>query len=647
VHVRYESTLEKCFPHIDDIQRIGSFHIFLRIERVEMSADSADNMFLINTEGCTIPNLNPYDPLIKTHLNNGEVLKCAVQEDRVYSANGTIFINWEVVKISLPTLTYCKYDVIWRPPYEAKNHNFYTFVNESAQFVSNISVTDEFIRVRCFNEHNTAIYTNVFSFVPTKTNVEERCAEGVKKYSKNKTKIEELSILILGVDSVSRSNMIRYMPETRKYLLQNMSAFELNGYNKVADNTFINIVPMTTGKFVKELPWTQDIKNVTFDKYDFIWKKYSQHGYRTLYCEDAPGIQIFDYLKAGFSKFPADYFNRPFSRAAEDISDLWNSGHQCIHARPETGIMLDYLKQFLYKFKSLIYFAFTFLTRLTHDYLAATRKADAIYLKIFEDISRDATLNKTVLFFLSDHGIRFGAIRQTSVGKLEERLPFMFRIFHDWFLKKYPNIHWNLQVNSKRLTTPSDIHRTLLNLFDFEPDTLTSMNPIERGLNLLNEVPTSRTCEDAGILPHWCTCSQQKVLSNTNESVIDISKQFVGKINEKLTNLSQCENLSLSEVKYASRLVTSDKVLSFKRKLSDVNNLLVEYGKRVNTYVDYQLTIQTRPGGALFEGTLRFDEETNHVQMMGDISRINRYGTQSHCIDTTNVKKFCYCKKQR
>jgi hypothetical protein len=52
---------------------------------------------------------------------------------------------------------------------------------------------------------------------------------------------------------------------------------------------------------------------------------------------------MFDYLKAGFSKFPADYFNRPFSLAAEDISDLWNSGHQCIHARPEADIMLDCL----------------------------------------------------------------------------------------------------------------------------------------------------------------------------------------------------------------------------------------------------------------------------------------------------------------
>jgi c-di-GMP-related signal transduction protein len=138
--------------------------------------------------------------------------------------------------------------------------------------------------------------------------------------------------------------MIRYKPEKRKYLLQNMSAFELIDYNKVVDNTFVSIVPMTTGKFVNELPWTEDMKNVPFDKYDFIWKKYSQHAYKTLYSEDAPGIQMFDYLKAGFSKFQGDYFNRPFSLAAEDISDLWNSGHQCIHARPEADIMLDYLK---------------------------------------------------------------------------------------------------------------------------------------------------------------------------------------------------------------------------------------------------------------------------------------------------------------
>jgi hypothetical protein len=55
--------------------------------------ESANNIFLVNTEGCKIPNLNPYDPLIKAHLNNGTELKCVVQEDLVYSANGTIFIK--------------------------------------------------------------------------------------------------------------------------------------------------------------------------------------------------------------------------------------------------------------------------------------------------------------------------------------------------------------------------------------------------------------------------------------------------------------------------------------------------------------------------------------------------------------------------
>ena len=73
---------------------VFTFHMLRTyIERVGINInipESADNIFLVNTEGCKIPNLNPYDPLIKAHLNNGEELKCAVQEDLVYSVNGTI-----------------------------------------------------------------------------------------------------------------------------------------------------------------------------------------------------------------------------------------------------------------------------------------------------------------------------------------------------------------------------------------------------------------------------------------------------------------------------------------------------------------------------------------------------------------------------
>jgi hypothetical protein len=200
--------------------------------------------------------------------------------------------------------------------------------------------------------------------------------------------------MMVGEDSVSRNNMIRYMPETRDYILNKMSAIEFLGYSKVADNAFLNIVPMTTGKFVHELPWNASAVNVSFDRYDFIWYSFSKQGYRTLYSEDAPFGQLFDYQKAGFAKPQSDYFDRPFSVAMEGMSDIWNTNHHCIHARPETQIVLGYSKQFIHEFKSSPYFGFTFITRLTHDHIPDTSRADILCTNFLKDIHN--VLNNTV-----------------------------------------------------------------------------------------------------------------------------------------------------------------------------------------------------------------------------------------------------------
>jgi hypothetical protein len=60
---------------------LGVFTFLSLIERIKMSAqiiipEFSDNIFLINRKGCKIPKLDPYDPLIKAHLNNGTELKC-------------------------------------------------------------------------------------------------------------------------------------------------------------------------------------------------------------------------------------------------------------------------------------------------------------------------------------------------------------------------------------------------------------------------------------------------------------------------------------------------------------------------------------------------------------------------------------------
>lgn len=608
--------------------------------------NNSNAAFLVDTSVCKIPRVDPFDKSVKHLLKNGSVLKCETKVDIVYVEGNTIYIDWKAINESRfkNNIEYCRYDVIWRPYDERKDHDFMEYRNESKNFTDQIDVSDEFVRVKCYSGINSIEYTNFFSFVHLKKEVEKRCKENFQKFENSRK--EHLSVLMLGVDSISRINMMRYMTETRSYLLNKMSAIELVGYNKVADNTFVNIVPMTAGKYVDQLPWNESIRWTSMNEYNFIWDNYSANGYRTLYVEDHPEIAIFDFGKSGFQIPPGDYFNRHFTIAMENTKSIWDSAHYCVHGRKEANIHLDYIEQFTEQFKENPYFAFAFLTRLTHSYLEETKKADKLYSDFFKHLNERGNLQNTVVFFYSDHGMRFGNVRETFVGKLEERLPYMFIVFPPWFLQKYPHIRKNLEINAKRLTTPFDIFATLSDILKFTGNNR-EVRKKERAMSLLNEIPESRTCEDADILPHWCTCSQHQQLNVTNKTVINIGLTMVSKINDDLTKaFDVCEKLFLKTIKYALRVIPSDKVLRFEQSKNDVIDRTVLYGERVNTYVDYQITLQTKPGDAVFEGTLRYDENEKTLDLVGDISRINKYGSQSHCVEGYHLRKLCYCKKQ-
>lgn len=53
--------------------------------------------------------------------------------------------------------------------------------------------------------------------------------------------------MMIGLDSVSRLNFHRQFPTTYKILRERLAAYEMYGYNKVRDNTFVNLVPMFLG----------------------------------------------------------------------------------------------------------------------------------------------------------------------------------------------------------------------------------------------------------------------------------------------------------------------------------------------------------------------------------------------------------------
>ena len=113
-------------------------------------------------------------------------------------------------------------------------------------------------------------------------------------------------------------------------------------------------------------------------------------------------------------------------------------------------------------------------------------------------------LENTFFLFFSDHGMRFGPIRESYSGKMEERLPFMIIVPPPWFKKRYPNHYNSLLTNRHRLTTPFDVFETLKEVLHFtrEPPVYPSTAD-ERSYSLFANIPVYRSCEDADILPHW------------------------------------------------------------------------------------------------------------------------------------------------
>jgi len=129
----------------------------------------------------------------------------------------------------------------------------------------------------------------------------------------------KLSVLILGIDSVSRLNFCRAMPKTEKYLRET-GWFGLKGYNKIGDNTFPNLMAILTGQ-TSQQAYSRCKPTIAYklDNCPFLWHNFRNAGYVTAYGEDETILNTFNYLKVGFVEPPTDYYLRPYMLASEKL----------------------------------------------------------------------------------------------------------------------------------------------------------------------------------------------------------------------------------------------------------------------------------------------------------------------------------------
>ncbi|XP_063593350.1 uncharacterized protein LOC134770421 [Penaeus indicus] len=546
-------------------------------------------------------------------------------------------------------------------------------------------IEEDGVMVTC-HDGTFIVYRNVHYFLQPRRSKKKRdrykknsygLSEKEERCGKLVFRDREASVLVMGIDSVSRANMRRNMPRTFRLLKDDLGALDFHAFNKVADNTNPNMAASLMGLTQEELKRTCQPVNTIFDGCPLIWRNFSDAGYVTVYGEDVPSVGIFHHGRFGFLREPTDYYNRPSMLASDRY--IRHSGGQggdaalCQGGAKSISVIYDYSLSVAEAFKDLPYFALYWSTGLTHTVVEWASAADEPSVEYLRKLNASGALEHTVVFLLSDHGIRFGDIRATYAGLLEERLPFFFALLPSWFRHSYPRAWESLETNTRRLVSNFDFHVTLRDiLFAGYEEAAESLPPLAHGQSLFHEIPLNRTCEDASIPEHYCTCEHTHRVDASDKRLRDAADFVVEQLNRMLLDYPDCAQLNVEQrrsrrVKSPQRLTSREgkghdsfsdlpdytRTSALRNNTDVVQSIIaVQYSitedqinitSSYDTIIDQSSLTSFRNRGAQLEATVR--QQDNGFELTSDVSRINQFGNQSQCIEDSFYMRFCFCRE--
>ncbi|CAH1972433.1 unnamed protein product [Acanthoscelides obtectus] len=432
---------------------------------------------------------------------------------------------------------------------------------------------------------------------------------------------------MVGIDSISRLNFIRTMPSTYKYIASS-GWMPLLGYNKMDENTFPNLMAILTGfnSSTSDEVCRPEIVG-KLDTCPMLWYNYSKHGYITAFAEDEPNINTFNYAKAGFKNPPTDYYFRPYILATHTLTKYYID-YLTYCTGPETAAerIMNVAKDFSVTFKTYPYLGLFWMNSFSHENVNSPGRMDTRVQEFLEALMKKGVTEDSIIIFFSDHGMRFGKIRLYNTGWLEERLPFIYFSFPTWFKKKYPELMDNFKNNTNRLTSPYDLHMTLQHvlLLQGKISELQPSTGCPTCRSLFREIPYNRSCAEAGIGTHFCTCHGYVPIKLPQHTILQAAKLIIDEIHKRLKDIPVC-------LPYTFRRIRKTAISQ-----SDLHGN--------ETYL--LVLIETIPE-ALFETTLVANgdiSQGNFSLAGGYISRIDSTNSNDWCTD--KLKSLCYCRRK-
>lgn len=217
-------------------------------------------------------------------------------------------------------------------------------------------------------------------------------------------------------------------------------------------------------------------------------------GYATAYVEDEPSMGTYNMGKYGFRNAPTDYYARPYMLAAEHLLRVvkYEGMDFCIGPRSAPDRVYQYAEDFVRLHRRHGYMAVFWLNTFSHNDMNTPSAMDQRTADALSRLLDGRLLDNAVTAVLSDHGLRFGRIRETPVGWLEERMPALHVRLPPGYAAARPDHRAALAANKHRLTSPFDLHLTLKQLLDGHDRAVAEGCPTCRSLLRLADANRSR-----------------------------------------------------------------------------------------------------------------------------------------------------------
>eukprot|EP00111_Clytia_hemisphaerica_P002409 TCONS_00006894-protein len=583
---------------------------------------------------CKVPTLDPYHPEVKPFMRTYTAATCDYPKLTEVTDDGILQVR------DKNAVTHAKYCYMQRANDNSQKFTPWVVFYDKNDPKQNkeVKLTEDFVKVSITAGGSTQ---DEFHMYP------------VRKDTRGKEqlppKADQLNIVFIMIDSVSHSTAERYLKKTLKKMKESPSTVIMNGHTIVGDGTTAQICAIFVGELENKLPEARKGygKGDFVNRWPFIWKDFQKSGYVTQYSEDSPYVNTFNYRLRGFNEPPTDKYMRNFwAGASSYIGQLNKKSIRCSHQ-----INFRYLKRFMNNYHDKPTFSFLGSSDLTHNSSPYAQLIDDDLVDLLEHLEKTGQNENTLLVIFGDHGDRSSGYRATMTGKLEERLPFMSFTLPTWFPKKYPDHFKNFQRNANLLTSHFDVYSTLRHLMTFPEN----KHKHKYGSSLFTDLShLNRTCNQIGILDHWCSCLDYQELKIDDPLVRKAAENIISTINGMNAKIDKvkdkCATLKLDKIERAGIIAPGSRVQKFDKTFKDGRCDECGVKERNANYKvkNYEVVFTVSPSGGKYEATAVLDISKGTFTTGEGISRINLYKNQPHCIqkDFPYLRPYCYCNRQ-